>query len=179
MNPKRNIENLALIGFMGTGKSSVGRILADQSQFNFLDTDELIEARAQKPISRIFAEEGEAAFREYEQKIVDDLSALKKVVIATGGGLGANAAHLASLKKNSLVVCLWAAPEIILERVSNQTHRPLLQTPEPLAKIRQLLEQREPFYRLADVLVNTEQRTIREVVQQILHQFYLAKMDLR
>jgi shikimate kinase len=96
-------------------------------------------------------------------------------VIATGGGLAANEANLASLKELALVVCLWASTEVIWERVRTQTHRPLLQEAEPIARIRQLLAVREPFYKQADVLVNTEMRSIKEVAQHVLHQFHLAR----
>lgn len=175
MSKARVIQNLALIGFMGTGKSSAGRALADQLDFRFVDTDELIESRAGKTITQIFAQHGEPTFRELEKKIVEDLNGQKNLVIATGGGLAANPDNLASLKTHALVVCLWASPENIWERVRYQSHRPLLQTPDPLGKIRELLAKREPFYRQADVLVNTERRPIKEVVQHVLHQFYLGR----
>jgi shikimate kinase len=164
-----------LIGFMGTGKSSVGRIIAEQLRFDFVDTDDLIEARANKTISNIFAEEGEAAFRQYEQRVVEELASGQRLIIATGGGLGANEANLAQLKTHALVVCLWASPETIWERVKNQSHRPLLQDHNPALKIRKLLAERESAYRQADVLVNTGLRSAREVAQQVLHQFYLAR----
>lgn len=171
----RAIQNLALIGFMGTGKSSVGRALAEQLNFRFLDTDEMIESRAGKTISEIFAQNGEPAFRELEKCVVADLQSQQKVVISTGGGLVTNLENLESLKTHSLVVCLWASPEGIWERVRNQSHRPLLQTADPLAKIRDLLGKREAFYKQADVLVNTERRSIKEVVQHVLHQFHIAR----
>ena len=95
------------------------------------------------------------------------------------GGLPANPENLASLKTHSLIVCLWASPEKIWERVRNQTHRPLLNDADPLGKIRQLLEAREPYYRQADVLINTEMRSLREVAQQVLHQFHMALATVR
>ena len=175
MSSLRQIRNLALIGFMGTGKSSVGRQVAAHLNFQFLDTDEVVESRAGKSITRIFAEDGEAAFRDWERKIVAELAQMNRVVVSTGGGLAANEANLASLKEHALVVCLWAGPESIWQRVRHQAHRPLLQDADPLAKIRRLLEQREPFYRQADVLVNTEMRGIKEVVQHVEHQFQVAQ----
>ncbi len=159
---------------MGTGKSSVGRLVADQFQFKFLDTDELIEQQAGKSIAQIFEQDGEAVFRKLEQEILREISALKQVVISTGGGLGANEANLASLKNHALVVCLWAPPQIVWQRVQNQSHRPLLKTSDPQAKIRELLAQREPIYRQADILVNTEVRSVKEVAQHVGHEFYLA-----
>lgn len=160
---------------MGTGKSSVGRFAAEQLGFTFLDTDEAIEERSGKTITQIFELHGEPVFRQLESDLVKDLATRDHLVISTGGGLAANEENLASLKSHSLVVCLWASPEAIWERVKAQTHRPLLKAPDPLAKIRELLSQRERFYRQADVLVNTEQRSIKEVSQHLLHQFQLAR----
>jgi shikimate kinase len=175
VNSARHIHNLALIGFMGTGKSSVGQMVAASLHFTFLDTDHDIEVRARKSIAEIFAKDGEPAFREWEQRIVQELTQRKRTVISTGGGLPADEANLASLKSHAFVVCLWASPDRILERVRHQTHRPLLNDPNPVAKIRSLLAAREPFYRRADVLLNTEMRSVREVAQQVIHQFQMAQ----
>jgi len=167
----RQIRNLTLIGFMGTGKSSVGQIVANLLHFTLLDTDHVIEARAGKTISEIFAQDGEPAFRDWERRIVGELVTRKKTVISTGGGLPVNPDNLASLKTHALVVCLWASPERIWERVRAQSHRPLLDDPDPPAKIRELLAARAPHYRQADVLINTDLRSPREVAQQVIHQF--------
>jgi len=175
----RSIRNLALIGFMGAGKSGVGRVVADLMHFTFLDTDHVIEARAGKAISDIFAQDGEPAFREWERRIVAELTRQERTVIATGGGLPADEANLASLKTHALVVCLSASPEAIWERVRGHSHRPLLNEPDPLAKIRQLLAARESFYRQADVLVNTGMRSVREVAQHVTHQFQMAQSPPR
>jgi shikimate kinase len=169
----RQHVNLALIGFMGTGKTSVGRLVAEQLHFHYLDTDETIQTRTGRSIADIFAKDGEPAFRTLEKKLVEELASHKKTVISTGGGLPAHSANLDSLKTHALVVCLWASPEKIWERLKNQTHRPLLHDADPQKKIRELLAAREPFYRQADVLVNTDIRSVREVVQQVVHQFRL------
>jgi shikimate kinase len=174
MQNGRQIVNLALIGFMGTGKTSAGRLVADQLRFDFLDTDELIQIRTGRTISDIFAQDGEPAFRKLEQELVGSLESTRRAVISTGGGLPTNPENLASLKRHALVVCLWASPGKIWERVRNQSHRPLLQNPDPQAKIGELLERREPFYRQADVLINTDLRSAREVAQQVVLQFKLA-----
>jgi len=171
---QRHIENIALIGFMGTGKSSVGRMVASHLHFEFVDTDELIEERAGRTIPEIFAQAGEAAFRQIEKQVVTELARAKRTVISSGGGLAAQADNLASLKEHALVVCLWASPEAIWERVRHQSHRPLLNDPDPLARIRALLVAREPYYRQADVLVNTEMRSVKEVAHHVLHQFHTA-----
>lgn len=160
---------------MGTGKSCVGRMVASAMHFDYLDTDQVIEFRAHKSISQIFEQDGEPVFRDWERRVVEELTTRKKTVISTGGGLPANEANLASLKTHALVVCLWALPETIFERVRGHEHRPLLNEPDPLAKIRQLLTAREGFYRQADVLVNTEVRSVREVAIQVIHQFHMAQ----
>jgi shikimate kinase len=170
MEQIRDPHNLALVGFMGTGKSSVGRLVAEKLGFDFLDTDECVETRAGKSITRIFADDGEAAFRRLESDVVRSLEQRRNLVIATGGGLAANPGCLASLKTHALIVCLWASPEAIWDRVRHQTHRPLLLTEDPLARIRQLLIEREPYYRQADLLLNTEWRSPRQLALIIINQ---------
>ena len=171
--------NLALIGFMGTGKTSVGRLVADNLGFEFLDTDELIQSHTGRSIADIFAKDGEPAFRALEKQVIQEISTRDKTVIATGGGLPTNAENLAALKSIALVVCLWASPEKIWERVRHQSHRPLLHDANPQKKIRELLAVREPFYKQADVLINTDLRSVREAAQQITLQFKLATREKR
>ncbi len=160
---------------MGTGKSTVGNALASMLNLRLIDTDALIEERAEKKIAQIFADEGEAKFRALESDVVRELESQSGCVISTGGGLIVNPANFESIKSHSLIACLWASPETILARVSHQTHRPLLHAPDPLAKIKELLHEREPFYRKADVLINCEQRGPREIAQHVAHQFRLAR----
>ena len=169
MSNDRQIRN---IGFMGTGKSSVGRLIADQLNFEFIDTDDWIEQQSGKSVSRIFAEDGEPVFRQWENQVVLQLGTSTSTVISTGGGLGANEKHLERLKDHSVVVCLWASPEKIWSRVQHQSHRPLLQDPDPLLKIRQLLASREAVYKQADVLLNTDLRSVREVAQLAVHHYH-------
>jgi len=175
MQNDRTFVNLALIGFMGTGKTSVGRLVAEQLNFEFLDTDELIQNATGRTIADIFAQDGEPAFRALEQRVVTELAGRRQTLISTGGGLPTHLPNLTSLKQHALVVCLWASPYKIWERVCHQSHRPLLQDPDPRAKIRDLLAVREPFYKRADVLVNTDLRTMREVAHQVAHQYRLAQ----
>jgi shikimate kinase len=176
---ERSIHNLALVGFMGSGKSCVGRQVAEALHFTFLDTDRVIEARAGKTVAEIFQQDGEPAFREWERRIVEELTRRTGTVIATGGGLPVNEANLVSLKTHALVVCLWASPETLWERTRGHTHRPLLNEADPLAKIRKLLAVREPYYRQADVLVSTELRSLHDVAVQVIHQFHLAQSGHR
>jgi shikimate kinase len=179
VNNDRHLANIALIGFMGTGKTSVGRLVAEQLHFEYLDTDEVIQSETGRSITEIFATDGEPAFRALEEKVVKELAVRKQTVIATGGGLPVNPKNLDRLKAHSLVVCLWSSPEKIWERVRHQSHRPLLSDKNPQAKIRELLAAREPFYKQADVLLNTDLRSLREVTQQVVHQFRLASSGRR
>lgn len=173
MQNNRHIVNIALIGFMGTGKTSVGRLVAEQLHFNYFDTDEMIQSATGKTIAEIFSTCGEPAFRALEEKTVQELASKTQTIISAGGGLPVAPQNLASLKTHSLVVCLWASPAKIWERVKTQTHRPLLQDSDPQKKIQELLAAREPFYKQADILLNTECRSLREVAQQVIHQFRL------
>src|SRR5258708_11918413 len=111
MSGHRHIQNIALIGFMGTGKSSVGQLVAAQLHFSFVDTDELIQSRAGKSIAEIFSQSGEKMFRDLEAQLVSDLAQMQRTVISTGGGLAANAANPASLKKHALSIPLRPPPQ--------------------------------------------------------------------
>ena len=171
----RTIHNIALVGFMGTGKSTIGRIVAEQMRFGFVDTDDLIEEQSGRTISDIFAKEGEAAFRQCEQQVLAGLGGRRDLVIAAGGGLVVDPANMASLKVHALVFWLVAPPETIWERVRTQTHRPLLRGPDALDKIRALLAAREACYRRADVFIHSGLRAPREAALQIAHQFNMAR----
>ena len=172
--PDRRFVNLALVGFMGVGKSSVARMAGAGLHLEVVDTDELIESTAGQSIPSIFAAEGEAGFRARERAVLEGLEGRRGLMISTGGGLIAQPGNLESLRRHSLVICLWAGPETIWERVGHQSHRPLLQTPDPQGRIRELLALREPFYRQADVMVNTERRNVQEVAQHVMHHAKLA-----
>lgn len=169
-----SIHNLALIGFMGTGKSSVGRMVAARLRFRFVDTDDLVERRMGMRINDIFSQKGEAAFREIEQLVLGELETARHTVIATGGGLAAQPGNLESLRRHALIICLWASPESIWRRVRSQSHRPLLKSADPQETIRRLLQQRQPYYRQADILLNTDLRSAKAVAQQILHHYRMA-----
>ncbi|HEX7860478.1 MAG TPA: shikimate kinase [Verrucomicrobiae bacterium] len=171
MTEGRHFENIALIGFMGTGKSTVGQLAAGMLGFRFVDTDEMIERMAGKRITDIFASDGEARFREHERDIVAKLREMTRTVVSTGGGLVTNPENLASLKEHALTVCLWCSAETILKRVGHQTHRPLLRVENPLEKIRALLNERAPAYRQADVLLSSEFRKPKEVAMHVVHEY--------
>lgn len=162
------VKNIVLVGFMGTGKSRVGRLLAKRLGLDFVDMDALIEERQGKPIPRIFAEEGEPAFRRMERELVRELAAREGQVIACGGGIVLNPDNLADYAATGLVVCLSAAPDTILERVAHETHRPLLAEGDKLQKIRDLLARRQPLYGAVPHQVPTDGLSAEDVAERIL-----------
>lgn len=160
--------NIILTGFMATGKSSVGRRLAVRLGYDFLDLDPLIEAEAGMPISRIFASQGEAAFRSLEARMVERVAARRGCVVATGGGAILDPRNLEALKRNGVVIALAADPATILSRIGPGDDRPMLWGGEKEERIRLLLAERAPAYARADLSVDTSARTIDEVVSQIV-----------
>ncbi len=167
----RGTRNIVLTGFMGTGKTAIGMALADRLERPFLDMDEEIVNRAGKPIPRIFADDGEPFFRELERQVVIDLSAEPGQVIAAGGGVVLNPANIADFSATGLVVCLTATPETILERVKDDTNRPLLDAPDKLARIRELLEARRAYYDAIPVQIPTDNRMVDAIVDAILTRY--------
>jgi shikimate kinase len=174
VSDERQIRNIALTGFMGCGKTAVGRVVAKVSGFEFLDTDQFIEEHVGKTIPRIFEEQGEETFRRYEREVVVRLAERESTVIATGGGLLVNEQNMDTMKQYAMVFCLWASPDSIWRRVKDQSHRPLLQTENPRQRIIDLLEERKPAYSRSDMLINTEYRSARDVANLILSQFRQA-----
>ncbi|NCP01799.1 MAG: shikimate kinase [Deltaproteobacteria bacterium] len=163
-----NKSNIILTGFMGTGKTTLGRHLAKVLGYDFVDTDEQIEAQTGQSVADIFAHEGEAAFRQLETRLVERLAAEHGLVIATGGGLVLNPVNVVLLEKSGLIVCLTAPPEELLARVSRQQHiRPLLQQTDPLAKINALLAQRAPAYAQFPQL-ETSGQNLNQLTQRLL-----------
>jgi len=163
-------SNIILVGFMGTGKSAVGKRLVEALHCRFMDMDELIEARAGKPIARIFSDDGEPCFRAMERDLVRELAQQQSLVIAAGGGIVLNPDNIRDFSQSGLVVCLSATPEEILRRVGNSTHRPLLNQPDPAAAIRNLLARRQPLYDAIPVQVATTGKTVEEVAERIMEE---------
>lgn len=161
-------KNLILVGFMGTGKTSVGKAVAERLGFDYIDTDDMVEAAAGKTITEIFADDGEPRFREYETDAIRSLVALERHVVSTGGGCVLREENWEAMREAGVVVCLAASPETIFERVRRETHRPLLQTPDPLGKIKTMLEDRAPRYALADHTIDTSGLTVDEVTERLL-----------
>jgi len=163
-------NNIALIGFMGAGKSAVGRALAAAAGMDFIDLDTAIEERAGRSISQIFAGEGEPTFRRIEAAITGDAAGSENTVIACGGGVVLDQANIEALRRNAVIIYLSAEPSIMLRRVLNSREkRPLLQIIDPATAMDDLLKYRKPLYEAAaDRIVNTSDLDIEGVVQNIL-----------
>ena len=163
--------NVALIGFMGAGKTAVGKALAKKLNRKFVELDSLIERNARKSIPEIFQQDGEIAFRELEIEATKQIAKEGNLVIACGGGLVLNKINIDRLRGESIIVYLTASPRVILKRVSSEEgQRPLLEVDNPTLTIRELLRFRKPFYeRAADITINTSKLDIDAVVEQIIN----------
>jgi shikimate kinase len=160
-------RTIVLMGFMGTGKSEVGRRLAQRLGRAFVDTDQLVEERARKRVAAIFAEDGEPAFRALEREAVAEAVRRGGAVVAVGGGAVLDPDNLRCLRDAGVLVHLSARPEVILKRVGDAGSRPLL-VGDPEAAVRRLVTERGPVYAAAaDVTVDTSERTADEVVEEI------------
>jgi len=153
---------------MGTGKTTIAKKLAHKSGFSYVSTDALIEQDEKMSISDIFSKKGEPYFRAAERNAVKKAAAMSGAVIDAGGGAVTAPENLAELKRDGILVCLWADPKDIYDRTKGFTHRPLLQVENPLEKISELLDKRKPYYERADHHINTSAMSIDEAVESIL-----------
>jgi shikimate kinase len=161
--------NIYLVGPMGVGKTTIGKVLGEQLGLEFFDSDREIEAVTGADIPWIFDVEGEAGFRIRETKMIADLTAKNSVVVATGGGSVLAEENRQRLSENGTVVYLRASEAQQLERTSRDKSRPLLQTPNPAKKIKELMATREPLYQeVADIIIDTNRRNPRSVSNEIL-----------
>lgn len=159
---------IVLIGFMGSGKTSVGRELSRRIGYPFIDTDDIIEDREGMPISLIFKEKGEPYFRQVERNVVQEVSRMRDVVIATGGGVIKNRDNVNDLRNRGILIWLKTEPNVILKRVMAEGgKRPLLNVEEPLEEIKRLLSEREPLYMQSDIAIDTSYITPGEAVDEI------------
>lgn len=165
------MRNIVLVGFMGTGKTSVGKRLAERLEMPMIDTDDIITEDSGMDISDIFARYGELHFRDLESAAVCEAANLEDHVISTGGGVVLRESNLDMLKRTGVVFCLTATPNEIWRRVENETHRPLLQDPNPLGKIEQMLIERRPFYARADHQISTTGLSIKAITDKIVEIF--------
>lgn len=161
-------KNLVLIGFMGAGKSAVGRALAARLKQDFVDLDVVIEEREKRPIAQIFQDSTEAYFRQAEKAAVKEFCQKENQVIACGGGVVLDKGNMENLKQKGIIFYLKTDPEAILQRTKDYPHRPLLNAADPEKKIEELLIARRPFYEQADFIVDTSKKSIDQVVEEIL-----------
>lgn len=172
-------DNIFLVGLMGAGKTTVGKVLARQLGKTFIDSDHEIEARTGVRIPVIFEIEGEAGFRKREEAIIDELTARSDIVLGTGGGAVLSAASRARLKARGMVVYLRGHPEQLYERTRHDKNRPLLQTEDPLARLKALYAQRDPLYReVADLVVDTGRQSVTSLVRQLKDKLDLMSKSL-
>lgn len=160
-------KNIILIGFMGTGKSSLGRRLARRLGYKFVDTDSAIEEITGKTVEQIFRKDGEIRFRSEEKLLVRKLSRQSGLVVATGGGTVLDRENVEILRQNGVLICLTAAPEVIFQRVKNKRRRPLLSRGDLWENIVRLLNERTGAYEVAEFTVDTGELGFDEVLHQI------------
>ena len=160
--------NVFLIGPMAVGKTTIGKQLAKRLQLRFLDSDQEIEKRTGASISLIFDIEGESGFRDREEQMIAELTAMEGVVLATGGGAVLREANRKALRKHGIVVYLRASIDSQLERTKASKHRPLLETADRRAALEALMETREPLYRQeADIIIDTDHLSTGRAARQI------------
>ncbi len=173
MNDTKQIElpNLYLVGFMGVGKSALGRRVAKELGYQFIDSDQSIEKKCGRRISEIFKKEGEASFRQYELEFIQSGHPSSRCVVSCGGGLVIQDGMRERLKDKGVVICLFASLETIIERISRNSDRPLINVTNPEMRIRELFAERESVYMKSGPCISTEGRTIAEVVRHILRTY--------
>ncbi|MCF7873285.1 MAG: shikimate kinase [Candidatus Omnitrophica bacterium] len=162
------MRNIYLVGFMGTGKTAVGRVLADKLSRRFVEMDQLIEKQENKEIKDIFAENGQEYFRKLENQLLKKLSSQSNLVVSCGGGVVCNQDNLDILQNTGYVFSLSASPNSIFERIKGSNHRPLLNGANPLEKIKELLEIRKLFYKKAGIKIDTDNLSVEDVADYIL-----------
>ena len=161
------MRNIVLVGFMGTGKTAVGKELAERLKMKFVDIDDIIEEQQGMEITDIFAKKGEPYFRSVEKGVIKEVSKKTGLIIAAGGGAVIDEENVKNLKSGGIMICLTASPDKILERTKGYVHRPLLNVPDPKRRITELLEKRAQFYARADCQIDTTNLTIEEILQKI------------
>ena len=161
-------RHVLLIGLPGSGKSAVGRLVAEKLRAGFVDIDAIVERREGRPITMIFAEKGEAAFREMERKEVETALAGEPAVIAPGGGWAAQPGAIDAAKPHALVIYLHARPETATQRAAPEGTRPALSVEDPVARMRLLQKEREPFYRSAHAQVETDRKSPPQVANEVV-----------
>ena len=165
---KRPSGNIFLVGMMGAGKTTVGKLLAQQLGKTFVDSDEEIQQRTGVTIPHIFDVEGEAGFRQRETNVIQDLVRLDNLVLATGGGAVLNGQNCDALRSNGIVIYLRSSVHDLWQRTRHDRNRPLLQTADPRATLKNLYEQRDPLYsQVADLVISTGKQSVHSLVMQL------------
>lgn len=168
-------KNIILTGFMGTGKTAVGRELSRLLNMRLVDVDSEIEESREMKITDIFRDFGEPHFRDIETEMIRKLARTENTVISTGGGAVLREENMETLREKGVIFCLWADPETIISRTKGSKDRPLLNVEDPLAKINELLRFRMPFYEKAGIMIDTSGKTPLEVAEEIADIFRCGK----
>ena len=161
------MKNIVIVGFMGTGKTVSTIALSKQLGLRYVSIDKLIEKKENRPIADIFAKNGEEYFRKIESETVKEVSEEQGIAIDAGGGAVIKEENVKNLKKNGVIICLTARPDVILKRTKNQKHRPLLNVHDPKNKIEELLAARSQYYKAADFTIDTSDLSVNEVAEEI------------
>ena len=162
------MKNIVLVGFMGTGKTTIAAQIANRLGMKYVSTDSLVEKREKRTINEIFTDSGEEYFRNIESEVVREISEPNGLVIDAGGGAVLREENITNFKSGGVVICLVAAPEIVLMRTKKYKHRPLLNVEDPKRRIRDLMAKRESFYAKADHFIDTGKLTARQAVEEIV-----------
>jgi shikimate kinase len=165
------MKNIVLTGFMATGKSTVGKNLSTKLNMNFVDTDKFIEKKLNKKIKDIFRENGEQYFRQQETEAIKEISKLKLHIISCGGGVVLNKHNINLLRKNGIIVNLYASAQEIYKRISNNKDRPLLKNTS-IQKIQELMDYRKGFYKNCDISINTDNLSVEQITNLIISKIH-------
>ncbi len=165
------MKNIVLTGFMGTGKTAVGRELSRLLSMKFVDIDAEIEKDSEMSISDIFRDFGEKHFRDIESRMIKKVAKEQNLVVSTGGGAVLREENMDALRENGMIFCLDACPATVLKRTARNEDRPLLKVSDPLAKIEELMYFRRPFYEKAGILIDTEGKTPLQIAEEIAETF--------
>ena len=161
------MKNIVLVGFMGTGKTVVARKLAGDIGKKYVSIDKLIEEREKRPIRDIFRDEGEPYFRKVEKEVVKEVSQGRDQIIDAGGGVVLDMENVENLKRSGIIICLRADPRTIYERTKKCGHRPLLNVDDPEKRIKELADERRPFYEKADFHIDTTGLDVAAAAEQV------------
>jgi shikimate kinase len=171
-------RNIVLVGLMGCGKSSIGRILSSRLGWPLRDVDAVIEKEQGRPISEIFAQDGEVEFRRMEREAISHVAADQGAIVSVGGGAFVDPANRAALKSTGVTIYLKASVETLYDRVKHSKHRPLLANADPMERLRELLAVREPAYLEADCVLETDGRSSMDVARIIITLFFPLEPNL-